>query len=217
MRYLKSEDNRYRVRFMVATEKLMDTMTVKQFISYLEENAEFEDEDYEYIGGKVVKCKAYDLKEADSNLHKEFLVTEDGRVFYWLSLNQKIELVDDEITEEMADKSKKENKGMKSREFKGLLKSEIKKAEKAANKALGVNDCKVTGYSSRVTHPIDFDPECVWVEVECEICHNYENRAEVDVHLSIPMFDRRKTDVRACAWNASEEERVYYRGYANAC
>ena len=96
MKYYKEDDNRYRVNFMVATEELMDRLTVKEFISYLEENAELEEEEYEYLNGKVVKCKVYDLKEADSKLHKEFLVTEDGRVFYWLSLNQKIELVDRE-------------------------------------------------------------------------------------------------------------------------
>lgn len=102
MKYKKSDDNRYRVRFTRATEELMDALTVKEFIFYLEENEELEDDvDYEYIDGKVVKCKAYELKEADSNLHKEFLVTEDGRLFYWLSLISKIELVDrDETTEE---------------------------------------------------------------------------------------------------------------------
>lgn len=99
MKYRNSSDNRYRVNFMVATEELMDALTVEQFISYLEENAEFEEEDYEYIDGKVVNCKAYDLKEENSNLHKEFLITEDGRVFYWLAVNKKIELVDDELPE----------------------------------------------------------------------------------------------------------------------
>lgn len=95
MKYRKDDDNRYRVRFMRSTEELMDALTVKEFISYLEENAELEDDaDYEYIDGEVVKCKAYDLKETDSNLHKEFLVTENGRLFYWLSLLQKVELVD---------------------------------------------------------------------------------------------------------------------------
>lgn len=109
MRYLKEDDNRYRVRFMVSTEKLMDELTVSQFIAYLEENAELEsDEEYEYISGKVVKCKAYDLKEAESNLHKEFLVTEDGRLFYWLSLNTKIELVDrEEKTVDTAESNKR--------------------------------------------------------------------------------------------------------------
>ena len=96
MRYKNSDDNRYRVQFMVATEKLMDQLTVKEFISYLEENAEFEDYTVEYIDKKCVKCRAYDLTEENSKLHKEFLVTEDGRVFYWRSLISKIELVDAE-------------------------------------------------------------------------------------------------------------------------
>ena len=99
MKYKNSDDNRYRVQFMVSTEKLMDQLTVKEFISYLEKDAEFEDFTVEYIDKKCVKCRAYDLKEADSNLHKEFLVTEDGRVFYWRSLNSKIELVDKEMAE----------------------------------------------------------------------------------------------------------------------
>ena len=96
MKFKNQDDNRYRVKFMVATEELMDKLTVKEFISYLEENAELEDKEHEYIDGKTVLCKVYDLKEADSNLHKEFLVTEDGRVFYWLSLLKKVELVDRE-------------------------------------------------------------------------------------------------------------------------
>lgn len=96
MKYRNSDDNRYRARFMVSTEKLMDQLTVKKFISYLEENAEFEDYTVEHIDGRCVNCKAYDLKEENSNLHKEFLVTEDGRVFYWRSLKCKVELVDRE-------------------------------------------------------------------------------------------------------------------------
>lgn len=96
MRYKEDNDNRYRVNFMRATEELMDALTVESFISYLEENAEFEDYTVEYIDGKCVKCRAYDLTEENSKLHKEFLVTEDGRVFYWRSLIRKIELVDTE-------------------------------------------------------------------------------------------------------------------------
>ena len=99
MRYKEDNDNRYRVNFMRATEELMDALTVESFISYLEENAEFEDYTVEYIDGKCVKCRAYDLTEENSKLHKEFLVTEDGRVFYWRTLLDKIELVDDEIPE----------------------------------------------------------------------------------------------------------------------
>ena len=36
MKYKNSGDNRYRVQFMRATEELMDQVTVKEFISYLE-------------------------------------------------------------------------------------------------------------------------------------------------------------------------------------
>lgn len=103
MRYKEDNDNRYRVNFMRATEELMDAPTVESFISYLEENAEFEDYTVEYIDGKCVKCRAYDLTEENSKLHKEFLVTEDGRVFYWRTLLDKIELVDDEIPEGMVE------------------------------------------------------------------------------------------------------------------
>ena len=101
MRYKEDNDNRYRVNFMRATEELMDAVTVESFISYLEENAEFKCYTVEYIHGKCVKCRAYDLTEENSKLHKEFLVTEDGRVFYWRTLLDKIELVDDEIPEGM--------------------------------------------------------------------------------------------------------------------
>lgn len=103
MRYKEDNNNRYRVNFMRATEELMDSLTVESFISYLEENAEFEDYTVEYIDGKCVKCRAYDLTEENSKLHKEFLVTEDGRVFYWRTLLDKIELVDDEIPEGMVE------------------------------------------------------------------------------------------------------------------
>lgn len=114
MKYKNGDDNRYRVQFMVSTEKLMDQLTVKEFISYLEENAEFEDFTMEYIDKKCVKCRAYDLKEADSNLRKEFLVTEDGRVFYWRSLNSRIELVDKEIESEK-DRMKEKKTGTMER------------------------------------------------------------------------------------------------------
>lgn len=96
MRYKEDNNNRYRVKLYRATEELMDALTVESFISYLEENAEFEDYTVEYIDGKCVKCRAYDLTEENSKLHKEFLVTEDGRVFYWRTLLDKIELVDTE-------------------------------------------------------------------------------------------------------------------------
>lgn len=99
MKFKKEKDNRYWVRFMRATEKLMRKLTVSQFISYLKENAELEGDDYECIDDKHMVVKVYLLNETES-LSKEFLVTEDGRVFYCISLNTKVELVDDVLDED---------------------------------------------------------------------------------------------------------------------
>lgn len=74
------------------------------------------------------------------------------------------------------------------KQFENLLKSEIKKAEAYANKFLGVNDCKVTGWSGKIV-----PDEMGWVIIKCEICHNYEVRAEIDVTLYVPLWDRRRT------------------------
>lgn len=73
------------------------------------------------------------------------------------------------------------------KEFRGLLKSEIKKAEKLANKITGFSDCKITGYSSVKSNQFG---EC-WIDCKCEICRNYEERVDIDIMLVIPMFDRR--------------------------
>lgn len=113
MRYKNEDANRYRVSFMRSTEKLMDKLTVKEFILYLEENAKIEDTTCEYIDGKTFECKMYDLKEDNSNLHKQFLVTSDGRVFYWRTLMDKFELIDDEKNKPAAEmKSIKMLEGM---------------------------------------------------------------------------------------------------------
>ena len=97
MRFKNDNDNRYRVNFMRATEELINKMTVTEFIEYLKNNAILEEENYsEYIDGKVIRCKACELKETDK-LCKEFLITEDSRLFYWLTPLKKIELVDNEF------------------------------------------------------------------------------------------------------------------------
>nr|DAH91479.1 MAG TPA: hypothetical protein [Caudoviricetes sp.] len=98
MKYKNEDDNRYRVRFMYETKQLMDKLTVKEFISYLEANAEFKDYVYDYIhiGEKRFRVKCYDLQEEDTILHNEFAVTEDGRVFHSVSFNCHVELVDSE-------------------------------------------------------------------------------------------------------------------------
>lgn len=82
------------------------------------------------------------------------------------------------------------------KEFKGLLKSEIKKAVKVANAYSGFDDCTITGYSWTESRPIDFDPNAVFIDVVCEICRNYKDRCDFDVALTIPMSDRRRTTAK---------------------
>ena len=73
--------------------------------------------------------------------------------------------------------------------FESLKKSEIRKAEAIANKFFNRTDCKVTGYSAQLS---DFEFG-VWYEVRCEICFNYEKRADYDVLLHVFMDDRRRS------------------------
>ncbi|MGN0999720.1 MAG: hypothetical protein ACI4PO_09230 [Faecousia sp.] len=68
--------------------------------------------------------------------------------------------------------------------------SEIKKAEAAANKYLGRKDCKVTGYFAKKATDIGAGE---WYDVICEICFNYEERADIDVRVSVFMADRRRS------------------------
>lgn len=95
MKFKNDNDNKYRVNFMRATEALIDKTTVAEFIEHLENNAELEDESsHIYIDSKTIWCKDYVLKETDK-LHKEFLVSEDGRLFYVVSAREIAELIDD--------------------------------------------------------------------------------------------------------------------------
>ena len=69
-----------------------------------------------------------------------------------------------------------------------LLKSEIKKAIKKANELNGCNDCTVTGYFFKAV-----PDELNFIQVKCEICHNYETRAEYDVTIECYLSDRRRS------------------------
>lgn len=80
--------------------------------------------------------------------------------------------------------------------FENLLKSEIKKAEAAANKYSGRKDCKVTAYSSKKS---DIDAG-TWYDVTCEICFNYEDPAEFSVKICVFMDDRRRSFATVQAW-----------------
>lgn len=82
------------------------------------------------------------------------------------------------------------------KEFKGLLKSEIKKAETAANKFYGVNNAKVTGYFVERAEHIRGE----WYEVKCEICFDYEKRADHDVIVIVAIRDRRCSSAKVKTW-----------------
>lgn len=140
MRFKNDNDNRYRVNFMRATEAHIDKMTVAEFIEYLENNAEREDESTPiYIDGKTIWCKDYVLKET-YKLRKEFLVSEDGsRLFYSISAIKRAELVDDS-TEAAADNEREENKDMSTyTQFEKRLKEDIKAVKRA--RAIIGDDC----------------------------------------------------------------------------
>ncbi len=98
MKYRNDSDNRYRVNFMRDTEKLMDELTVLEFIEYLSDNAIFEGFTTESIDGKMVWCEVYELVENGGRV-KDFIVV-NSRVFYARTLNHKIELVDKEEIQE---------------------------------------------------------------------------------------------------------------------
>ena len=75
-----------------------------------------------------------------------------------------------------------------------LLKSEIKKAEAAANKFYGRTDCKVTAYGHSGPDELGF------YEVSCEICFSYEEAADHSVTLFVFMPDRRRSFAKVRNW-----------------
>ena len=93
MRFRHENDDKYIVNFMRSTQEIIENRTVKEFINYLKLNATLEDRIVEYINGKAIKCWIYDLKESNSRLHKNFIVTADNRLFYWRTVSDKIELI----------------------------------------------------------------------------------------------------------------------------
>lgn len=83
--------------------------------------------------------------------------------------------------------------------FEGMKKSEIKKAEAAANRYFGRKDCKVTGYFARPA--LDSTPGLEWYDIECEICFGYGGeRAPHDVLVFAAMYDRRRSFATVKTW-----------------
>lgn len=66
--------------------------------------------------------------------------------------------------------------------------SEIKKAERLANKVTGRTDCRVTSYSTSGKKD-----RSGFIEVNCEICSNNMEDPEGYVKLFVCTWDRRRT------------------------
>ena len=92
MRFKNPTDSKYITNFMRSTEALMNSLSVDEFINYLEIHAILDDCIDEYIDGSVIKCFVFIFNES-RHLHKTFLVTLDRRVFYWRTVSDKIELI----------------------------------------------------------------------------------------------------------------------------
>lgn len=73
------------------------------------------------------------------------------------------------------------------KKFETLLKSEIKKIEKFAQKRDG-KDSRITGYSSKT-----IPDEHGFIRVICEICSNNMSNREDDVVFYVFMPDRRRS------------------------
>lgn len=70
--------------------------------------------------------------------------------------------------------------------FENLKVSEIKKAERFANKNTGKKDCKVTAW-----YTISKDDKFGFYQIGCEICSNNMTDREDDVIIEVFMKDRR--------------------------
>lgn len=80
--------------------------------------------------------------------------------------------------------------------FNGMMKSEIKKAETAANKFFGRKDCRVTAYYAE---PSKTCPDSFY-DVHCEICFGNGDPAEHSVLVCAFMVDRRRSFATVKNW-----------------
>lgn len=72
-----------------------------------------------------------------------------------------------------------------------ILPGEFKKIKALANKTSGRKDCKVTAYSAQ---PDSFYTKD-FIICTCEICFNYEQRADFSIRLTAFLPDRRRSFV----------------------
>lgn len=92
MRFKNPNDIKYLTDFMKSTQVLISKKSSDEFIDFLQIHGKLIDCIDEYINKVVTVCYVFTLKESLYH-QKRFLVTLDGRVFYWRTLSDKIELI----------------------------------------------------------------------------------------------------------------------------
>lgn len=115
MKFKNVDDAKCFVRFSRGTEKIIRDMTCTEFIKYLKEKALVTQASFICIDDEQVKCIVYRIRDEQCLNLRNFIVTNDNRVFYHKSLNENYELVDSKKTEKtMNEKFKVEYERLKT-------------------------------------------------------------------------------------------------------
>lgn len=95
MKFKRSEDNKYRAQFTKELNKLMDKLTIKEFVYYLTDHAALTFTDGQgYINNEPARFKVFLLADPDISSIKDFVFTEDGKLYYCTENNGLNQLVD---------------------------------------------------------------------------------------------------------------------------
>ena len=95
MKFKRSEDNKYRVQFTKELNKLMDKLTIKEFVYYLIDHAALTFTDCQgCINNEPSRFKVFLLADPDISLIKDFVFTEDGKLYYCTENNELNQFVD---------------------------------------------------------------------------------------------------------------------------
>lgn len=114
MKFKYDDDAVYFLRFSTALEKMLKYISCTDFIKYLKENAIETSVNLIRIDDKNFECTEYTIREENLKL-RDFMVTNDGRVFYHRYLGADHELVNSKKTEKtMNEKFKVEYERLKT-------------------------------------------------------------------------------------------------------
>lgn len=95
MKFKRSEDNKQRAQFTKELNKLMDKLTIKEFVYYLTDHTALTFTDGQgYINNEPTRFKVFLLADTDISSIKDFVFTEDGKLYYCTENNELKQLVD---------------------------------------------------------------------------------------------------------------------------